>query len=130
MVINNFIRFAEILKLKEEKRVVSMTIRPLITDCTGEIYYTDLQIQEGDKLTGYSPHTSTMLRNSPNPPRYHNGVVRTGDTIIIFNLGKTAYTGVAEPRFRRVVSHPSGKSEPALRAMSQGRCECVSLKLS
>jgi len=41
-----------------------------------------------------------------------------------------AYTGVAEPRFRRVVSHPSGKSEPALRAMSQGRCECVSLKLS
>jgi len=41
-----------------------------------------------------------------------------------------AYTGVAEPRFRRVVSHPSGKSEPTLRAMSQGRCECVSLELS
>jgi hypothetical protein len=27
-----------------------------------------------------------MLKNSQNPTRYHNGVVRSGDTIIIFNL--------------------------------------------
>jgi len=55
MVTNNFIRFAEVIKLKEEKRIVNVTLRPLIADCTGEIYYTDLQLQEGDKLTGYTP---------------------------------------------------------------------------
>ena len=90
MKINNFIRFAEAVKVKVDKRIVSITVRPTITDCTGAIYLTDLQIQEGDKLTGYSGHTSMMLRNSPNPPRYHNGVVRSGDTVIIFNLGETS----------------------------------------
>jgi hypothetical protein len=86
----NFIRFTETIKVKEEKRIVSVTLRPLIADCTGTIYFTDFQLQEGDRLTGYTPHTTTMLRNSPNPPRYHNGVVRTGETIIIFNLGETS----------------------------------------
>ena len=86
----NFIRFSENIKIKKEMRVVSVTIRPLIAECTGVIYFTDLQVQEGDKLTGYTPHTSIMLKNSPNPARYHNGVVRTGDTIIIFNLGETS----------------------------------------
>jgi len=85
-----FIRFTENIKVKEEKRVVSVTIRPLIADCSGAIYFTDLQVQEGDKLTGYTPHTSVMLKNSPNLARYHNGVVRTCDTIIIFNLGETS----------------------------------------
>lgn len=33
------------------------------------------------------------------------------------------YTGVAEPRFRRVVSHPSGKSEPVLRNDRPIGCE-------
>lgn len=86
MKINNFIRFSEAIKTREEKRVVSVTVRPLITDCTGALYVTDLQIQEGDRLTGYTLHTETMLRNSDNPVRYHNGIVRTGDTVIIFNL--------------------------------------------
>lgn len=86
----NFIRFSETLKTKEEKRVVSISLRPLIADCTGTIFYTDLQLQEGDRLSGYTPHTTTMLRNSPNPARFHNGIVRTGDTVVIFNLGETS----------------------------------------
>jgi hypothetical protein len=90
MKINNFIRFAEAIKVKEEKRVVSVTIRSLITNCTGAIYFTDLQLQEGDKLTGYTPHTSTMLHSSGNPPCFHNGVVRTAETVIVFNLGETS----------------------------------------
>ena len=85
-----FIRFTETVKVKEEKRVVSVTVRPIIADCTGIIYFTDLQIQEGDRLSGYTPHTETMLRKSPNPARYHNGVVRSGDTVIIFNTGETS----------------------------------------
>ena len=94
-MVTNFIRFTETLKTKEDMRVVSITVRPLIADSTGTIWFTDLQMQEGNQLTGYTPHTTTMLRNSPNPPRYHNGVVRTGDTIIIFNLGETSEIGRA-----------------------------------
>ena len=92
MIINNFIRFAEVIKLKEEKRIVNVTLRPLIADCTGEIYYTDIQLQEGDKLTGYTPHTSTMLRDSGNAPRYQNAVVRGGATLVLFNTGETSAT--------------------------------------
>ena len=66
MKINNFIRFAEAVKVKVEKRILSITVRPTITDCSGSIYLTDLQIQEGDKLTGYAAHTSTMLHYPPN----------------------------------------------------------------
>lgn len=86
----NFIRFVEALKVKQEKRVVSVTIRPMIADCSGVIYFTDLQLQEGDRLTGYTPHTTTMLRNSPNPVRFHNGIVRSGETVVIFNLSETS----------------------------------------
>lgn len=81
-----FTRFAETIKCKEEKRVYSITVKLLMHDCTGKIWFTDIQTQEGDKLTGYTPHTSIMLRNSSNPVRFHNGIVRSGDTIIIFNL--------------------------------------------
>jgi len=90
MIINNFIRFAEVIKLKEEKRIVSVTLRPVIADCTGEIYFTDLQLQEGDKLTGYTPHTTTMLQSSGSAPRYQNAVVRGGATLVLFNTGKTS----------------------------------------
>jgi hypothetical protein len=89
MVINNFIRFAEVVKLKTDKRVVSVTVQPTVTDCTGAVYFTDIQLQEGDKLTGYEQHTSTMLVNSGNAPRYQNGVVRGGETIVLFNTGGT-----------------------------------------
>jgi hypothetical protein len=90
MKINNFIRFSEAVKLKEAKRVVSVTVKPLIADCTGSVYFTDMQLQEGDKLTGYTSNTNTMLRKSSSPSRFHNGIVRTAETVIIFNLGKTS----------------------------------------
>jgi hypothetical protein len=90
MVISNFIRFAEVIKLKVEKRVVSVTVRPTVYDCTGSAYFTDIQLQDGNKLTGYTPHTTTMLANSENALRYQNGVVRGGATVIVFNTGGTS----------------------------------------
>ena len=90
MIIDNFIRFAEVIKLKSDMRVVSVSISPLIANCTGEIYFTDIQLQEGDKLTGYTPHTTTMLRNSGNAPRYQNGVVRGRATLVLLNTGETS----------------------------------------
>lgn len=74
MKIDNFIRFSESIKTREDMRVVSVTVRPLISDCTGAIYFTDLQLQEGSRLTGYTPHTTTMLKNGENPSRYFNAV--------------------------------------------------------
>jgi hypothetical protein len=95
MAKNSFIRFAETLMIKKEMRVVSITVRLMITDCTGTIYFTDLQLQDGDQLTGYTVHTSKMLtkmqeNGQPVPPRHYNGVVRTAEIVILFNLGKTS----------------------------------------
>ena len=91
----NFIRFSESVKIKKEMHVAGVTVRLLIADCTGTIYFTDLQLQEGDRLTGYTVHTSKMLtkmqeNGQPVPPRHYNGVVRTAETVILFNLGKTS----------------------------------------
>ena len=91
----NFIRFSESVKIKKEMRVAGVTVRLLITDCTGTIYFTDLQLQEGDRLTGYTVHTGKMLTKmqesgQPVPPRHYNGVVRTAETVVLFNLGKTS----------------------------------------
>jgi hypothetical protein len=90
MVIDNFIRFAEVVKLKNDKRVASITVQPTVTDCTGSVYFADIQLQEGDKLTGYAQHTTTMLVNSGNAPKYQNGVVRGGETLVLFNTGGTS----------------------------------------
>ena len=90
MQINNFIRFSESIKTREDMRVVSVTIRPLITDCTGDIYFTDFQLQESSRLTGYTPHTTTMLKNSENLPKYFNAVVRSGNTLVLHTSGGTS----------------------------------------
>ena len=48
-----FTRFSETILTKQAQRVVSITVKPMISDCTGRIYFTDLMVQEGDRLTGY-----------------------------------------------------------------------------
>ena len=85
-----FTRFTETRKPLKEQKVVSITIRPVIRNCAGIFYITDLQVQEGGWLTGYAPHTESMLQNSGNAPRYHNGVVRGSETVVVFNTGKTS----------------------------------------
>jgi hypothetical protein len=62
----------------------------MIANCTGAVYFTDIQLQDGDKLSGYIQNTETMLVNSGNAPRYQNGVVRGGETVILFNTGGTS----------------------------------------
>ena len=90
-----FSRFAETIQLKSNKHVVDVTVILKISDCTGIIYFTDMQLQDGNQLTGYTVHTSKMLKKmqengQPVPPRHYNGVVRTAETVILFNLGKTS----------------------------------------
>lgn len=90
----NFTRFSETLLKKADQRVVSITVKPVISDCTGTIYFTDLMVQEGDRLTGYVIQTETLLEKYREegavlPPRFYNGVVRSAETVILFNLGST-----------------------------------------
>src|SRR5690625_2277620 len=90
-----FTRFSETIRVKEDKRVVNITIKLFVTDCTGTIYYTDVQLQEGDKLTGYVLNIETSLEkysgeSAVAPVRVYNGVLRSKETIVIFNLVTTS----------------------------------------
>ena len=90
-----FIRLAETINKKQDMRVVSVSVIPTVTDCSGTIWFTDIQLQEGTALTGYAPHTETALRKfrengEIKSPVWFNGVVRSEETIILFNLGETS----------------------------------------
>lgn len=85
-----FIRLAEVVNKKQDKRVVSVSVIPTVTDCSGTIWFTDLQLQEGSALTGYAPHTEIYLKESENDPVWFNGVVRSKETVILANLGGTS----------------------------------------
>lgn len=90
-----FVRLAEVINKKQNMRVVSVTVIPTITDCSGTIWITDLQLQEGAVLSGYAPHTETMLEKytedgAEKAPVWFNGVVRSKETVILFNLGETS----------------------------------------
>lgn len=59
-----FTRFTETITKKQDKRVVNITVKPTITDCTGLVWFTDLMLQEGDKVTGFVISTETFLENT------------------------------------------------------------------
>lgn len=91
-----FIRLAEVVNKKQDMRVTSITVKPTIMDCSGTIYFTDLQLQEGSALTGYAPHTEICLKESENAPVWFNGIVRSEETVILLNLGGTGYPPLSE----------------------------------
>lgn len=91
----NFTRFSETIILKEEKSVLNIRVKPFISDSVGKVYFTDIQLQEGNNLTGYTLNTEVMLKKqrengSAVPKRFYNGVVRSGETIVLINLGTTS----------------------------------------
>lgn len=89
-----FTRFAETITVKEDMRVVSITVKPIVSDCTGRIWFTDLMVQEGDRLTGFAINTETLLQKYREEdaivaPRFYNGIDRSSGMVVIFNLGST-----------------------------------------
>ena len=75
-----FTRFTETIDKKSSGRVVSITVKPLVTDCTGTIWFSDLMLQEGDKLTGFVINERTQLKKYEEggvsvPKRFYNGLV-------------------------------------------------------
>lgn len=92
-----FTRFTETIDKKEKKRIVSVTVKPMVTDCTGTVWFTDLMLQEGAMLSGYVINTETALKNyatgdeyAVSGKRFFNGIVRGSATCVVFNLGKTS----------------------------------------
>lgn len=90
-----FTRFTETIDKKSSERVVSITVKPLVEDCTGIIWFTDLMLQEGDKVTGFVISEKTQLKKyeeagAPVPKSFYNSIVRSSATCVIFNLGSTA----------------------------------------
>ena len=90
-----FTRFTETITKKQNKRVINITVKPTITDCTGSVWFTDLMLQEGDKVTGFVISTETFLEkydgdDAKAGKRFYNGIVRSAATCVIFNLGSTA----------------------------------------
>ena len=93
--LSEFVRLAEVVNKKKDMRIVSVTVVPTISDCSGRIWFTDLQLQEGPVLAGYAPHTETCLQKfredgGIKAPVWFNGVVRSEETVILFNLGETS----------------------------------------
>ncbi|MCM1333778.1 MAG: hypothetical protein NC084_11735 [Bacteroides sp.] len=87
-----FTRFAETLKRKEEKRIVSVTVKLLVSDCKGRFRFTDIMFQEGGNLTGYLPENKIMLEKLKDgekliAPVFFNGIIRESATIIYPNTG-------------------------------------------
>lgn len=90
-----FTRFTETITKKQDKCVVNITVKPTITDCTGSVWFTDLMLQEGDKVTGFVINSETFLEkydgdDATDGKRFYNGIVRSAATCVIFNLGSTA----------------------------------------
>jgi hypothetical protein len=90
-----FTRFTKAMEKKQKKRIVSITVEYLVSDSTGTIGFTDLMLQEGNKLSGYVSHTDALLKkcsgeNDVTGKRFYNGLVRSNADCIIFNLGSTA----------------------------------------
>ena len=83
-----FIRLAEVINKKRNMRVMSITVKPTITNFSGTIWFTDLQLQDGPALTGYTPHTEVRLEKMDKV--WFNGVVRSAATAVLFNLGETS----------------------------------------
>ena len=43
---------------KGYERHVTITVRLVVQDCTGEVYFTDIQLQAGSVATGWVGHVS------------------------------------------------------------------------
>ena len=90
-----FYRLSETVNKKSESRVVSVTVKPILKDMSGIVWLTDLMLQEGDRLAGFLPHTETFLEKhsvdgAVREPVWYNAIVRGKETLVLFNLGKTA----------------------------------------
>ena len=90
---SSFIRLAEVINKHQKKRVVSITVKPTLTDCSGTFWITDLMLQEGMPVTGYTPQTKDGYLAKWDGDEeneslvWYNGVVRSAETVVLFNLG-------------------------------------------
>lgn len=76
-----------------ERRVQRLDLRVLAENAVGTVTVTDLQCQEGARVSGHLPATREMLRKLredglPAAPKHYNALVRGRQTIIVPNRGR------------------------------------------
>ncbi|GAA0493174.1 hypothetical protein IRB23M11_01830 [Alkalibacterium sp. m-11] len=55
-----FTQTSHVISAKSLSKIKSLTIRLFITDCTGEIFFTDMFLQGGTIATGWVGHVSEI----------------------------------------------------------------------
>jgi hypothetical protein len=95
-----FIRFSEALKLREkEKRVASATLTVTASDATGTVLVTDVMLQKGSYVSGYTPDTAEFT--TPSQASHHfNGVFRGRAAFVVPGSGSfpTALDITVQPK--------------------------------
>jgi hypothetical protein len=85
---SDFTRFVGTVGI--DKRIVSVTVSLNAAGFTGAVFFTDLQFQEGSNLSGYVLNNNYLGTLSNNIRHWHNGILRSGDTVVVFNVGETS----------------------------------------
>jgi len=85
-------RYLFLFAPEEGKRVASIRAQAVMSDAAGSFSFTDVMLQEGKHLTGYSQNSKEMLQKlrenaSPAQPKHYNAVVRGAKTLIVPNRG-------------------------------------------
>jgi hypothetical protein len=89
MSATEFARFAETVKVRTEgRRVAAVTVTPKVIDCSGDLWFADVMLQESSLLSGYCLETDAMLAKT-SAKHWHNAVVRSGMTLVVFGRGGT-----------------------------------------
>jgi len=96
---DNYLRYARSAMAMSGGKVKKITVKLKIKDCTGILKVTDLMLQAGKVLTGWTCNTQEMLLRhridgiNVDPPEHYNALLRGQNLIIIPNTGE-ATTGI------------------------------------
>lgn len=93
---NSFMRYTA--KVEATKPVESVEVEFVIQNCSGDIYVTDVMLQDGGLITGWVPNSQEMLVRPRDqngnivPPKHYNCVIRGSVNVVIPNTGGMTLT--------------------------------------
>ncbi|SFU40635.1 hypothetical protein [Alicyclobacillus macrosporangiidus] len=93
---NPFLRYTA--KIQAKKPVESIEVEFVIANATGDIWVTDVMLQDGGLITGWVPNTEEMLVRPRDqngnivPKKHYNCVIRGSTYVVIPNTGGMTMT--------------------------------------
>ena len=90
-----FIRLAEVINKKQEKRVMSVTVKPTVTNCSGTIWFTDHIYPKSDMAAG-----SVSLHQGVGGQRvvFPNALHAEDDLALLASVRECTRNGITEPK--------------------------------